>query len=130
MALKPWQGCGIIRQNAEGDRRYPFFTHLIVQIAKITSPRRRQPSPPGKVARRKARRMRGPTLSWERVAGPQALTGVGTYPLLGEGGRALGPDGCGARPRTVLVPPLFRRCGGTFPQGKVRELAYTLKGTL
>ena len=20
-----------------------------------------------------------------------------------------------------LVPPLFRRCGGTFPQGKVRE---------
>ena len=74
--------------------------------------------------------MRGPTLSWERVAGPWALTGVGAYPLLGEGGRALGPDGCGAGPETVLVPPLFRRCGGTFPQGKVRELAYTLKGTL
>ena len=43
------------------------------------------------------------------------------YPLLGEGGRAEGPDGCGAVRRTDLVPPLFRRCGGTFPQGKVRE---------
>ena len=31
------------------------------------------------------------------------------YPLLGEGGRAEGPDGCGAGPRTDLVPPLFRR---------------------
>ena len=44
-----------------------------------------------------------------------------SYPLLGEGGRAIGPDGCGAGRRTDLVPPLFRRCGGTFPQGKVRE---------
>ena len=39
----------------------------------------------------------------------------------GEGGRAKGPDGCGAVRRTDLVPPLFRCCGGTFPQGKVRE---------
>ena len=45
------------------------------------------------------------------------------YPLLGEGGRAEGPDGCGAVRRTDLVPPLFRRCGGTFPQGKVRTPA-------
>ena len=44
-----------------------------------------------------------------------------SYPLLGEGGRAVGPDGCGAGRRTDLVPPLIRRCGGTFPQGKVRE---------
>ena len=43
-----------------------------------------------------------PTLSWERVAGRS-------------------PDGCGAARRTNPVPPLFRRCGGTFPQGKVRE---------
>ena len=43
-----------------------------------------------------------PTLSWERVAGRS-------------------PDGCGAARRTDLVPPLFRRCGGTFPQGKVRK---------
>ena len=47
-------------------------------------------------------RMREKTLSWERVAGRS-------------------PDGCGAVRRTDLVPPLFRRCGGTFPQGKVRE---------
>ena len=44
-----------------------------------------------------------------------------SYPLLGEGGRAFGPDGCGAERRTDLLPPLIRRCGGTFPQGKVRE---------
>ena len=112
MALKPWQGCGIIRQNAEGDRRYPFFTHLIVQIARITSPPPEAAFPAGE------------------GGSPQGETDVGTYPLLGEGGRAAGPDGCGAGPGTVLVPPLFRRCGGTFPQGKVRELAYTLKGTL
>ena len=43
------------------------------------------------------------TLSWERVAGRS-------------------PDGSGAVRRTDLVPPLFRRCGGTFPQGKVRDL--------
>ena len=47
-------------------------------------------------------RRRGKTLSWERVAGRS-------------------PDGCGAVPRTNPVPPLFRRCGGTFPQGKVRK---------
>ena len=41
------------------------------------------------------------TLSWERVAGRS-------------------PDGSGAAGRTDLVPPLIRRCGGTFPQGKVR----------
>ena len=46
----------------------------------------------------------------------------GLYTLsLREGGRAEGPDGCGAERRTDLVPPLFRRCGGTFPQGKVRK---------
>ena len=32
-----------------------------------------------------------------------------SYPLLGEGGRAVGPDGCGAGRRTDLLPPLFRR---------------------
>ena len=42
-------------------------------------------------------------------------------PLLGEGGPGKARDGCGAGRRTDLVPPLFRRCGGTFPQGKVRE---------
>ena len=47
--------------------------------------------------------------------------GGALYPLLGEGGRAEGPDGCGAVPRTGPLPPLFRRCGGTFPQGKVRK---------
>ena len=30
-------------------------------------------------------------------------------------------DGCGARSRTKSVPPLIRRCGDTFPQGKVRD---------
>ena len=30
-----------------------------------------------------------------------------SYPLLGEGGRAIGPDGCGAGRRTDLVPPLL-----------------------
>ena len=44
-----------------------------------------------------------------------------SYPLLGEGGPGKARDGCGAGRRTHLVPPLFRRCGGTFPQGKVRE---------
>ena len=43
------------------------------------------------------------TLSWERVAGRS-------------------PDGGGARSRTKFVPPLIRRCGGTFPQGKVRRI--------
>ena len=40
------------------------------------------------------------TLSWERVAGRS-------------------PDGCGARSKSKFVPPLIRRRGGTFPQGKV-----------
>ena len=42
------------------------------------------------------------TLSWERVAGRS-------------------PDGCGAARSTGLVPPLFRPCGATFPQGKVKS---------
>ena len=44
-----------------------------------------------------------------------------SYPLLGEGGPGEARDGCGAERRTDLLPPLFRRWGGTFPQGKVRE---------
>ena len=27
-------------------------------------------------------------------------------------------DGCGAASRTERIPPLIRRCDGTFPQGK------------
>ena len=42
------------------------------------------------------------TLSWERVAGRS-------------------PDGCGAARGTGFVPPLFRPCGATFPQGKVKS---------
>ena len=49
----------------------------------------------------------------------EALTGVGPDPLLGEGGPGKARDGCGAGRRTDLLPPLIRRCGGTFPQGKV-----------
>ena len=61
-----------------------------------------------------------PPSPWRGWTG-EAGTGEGApYPLLGEGGRAKGPDGSGAAGRTDLVPPLFRRCGGTFPQGKVR----------
>ena len=45
----------------------------------------------------------GKTLSWERVARRRR-------------------DGCGAVLASGLVPPLIRRCGGTFPQGKVRSL--------
>ena len=44
-----------------------------------------------------------------------------SYPLLGEGGPGKARDGCGTERRTDLLPPLIRRCGGTFPQGKVRE---------
>ena len=54
----------------------------------------RPPSPRG--------RLRNKTLSRERVAGRS-------------------PDGCGAACGTGLVPPLFRPCGATFPQGKVKE---------
>jgi hypothetical protein len=37
---------------------------------------------------------------------------------LREGGPGEARDGCGAAQRSNLVPPLIRRWGGTFPQGK------------
>ena len=42
-------------------------------------------------------------------------------PLLGEGGPGKARDGCGAALRSDLVPPLFRPCGATFPQGNVED---------
>ena len=41
-------------------------------------------------------------------------------PLLGEGGPAE-PGRVWDGTRSDLVPPLFRRCGGTFPQGKAKS---------
>ena len=73
--------------------------------------------------------------------GPPSPSRRGQEPLIRQGlwpchlprrGRRPPGGGCihGARSLSVgvpsaskLVPPLFRRCGGTFPQGKVREPA-------
>ena len=41
-------------------------------------------------------------------------------PLPGEGGPAE-PGRVWGGTRSDLVPPLFRRCGGTFPQGKAKS---------
>ena len=84
---------------------------------KSSSPRRRSPSPTLKVAGRSPGRMRGKTLSWERVAGRS-------------------PDGCGAVPGLAWYrPPTFRnrafcfeplrrrtfRAAGSRPYGTFRS---------
>ena len=60
------------------------------------------------------------TLSWERVAG-RSPDGCGAVPSLQQGDPSVSL-GLTA-PFTQGSLPLFRRCGGTFPQGKVRKPA-------
>ena len=46
-------------------------------------------------------------------------------PLLGEGGPAE-PGRVWGGTKSDLVPPLFRRCGGTFPQGQCHQLKVSI----
>ena len=50
-----------------------------------------------------------------------------SYPLLGEGGWALGPDGCGAGQCRTWYRPSSAAWGGTFPQGKVNSFPQPVK---
>ena len=61
--------------------------------------------------------MRGLTLSWERVDRAKPGTGVGRDQAYS---KAIPQSARGlTAPFTQGSLPLFRRCGGTFPQGKV-----------
>ena len=63
--------------------------------------------------------MRGLTLSWERVDRAKPGTGVGRDQAYS---KAIPQSARGlTAPFTQGSLPLFRRCGGTFPQGKVRK---------